>query len=55
MKWRMKDKRERNQRLLKFREEHPDYTLTSIARIFHLHPSRVCRILKAMKSEVLVE
>jgi len=55
MKFRLKDKRERNRRLVKFQEEHPDYTHQAIAGIFHLDRSRVSRILKAMRNKVLVK
>jgi len=46
MKFKLKDKRDRNERLKKFAQEHPDYTQDAIARIFHISRSRVCRILQ---------
>jgi len=52
MKYRMRDKRDRNQRLIRFAQEHPDYTHQAIANIFHLDRSRVSRILKAKSKKV---
>ena len=46
MTYRMKDKRERDKRLIKFAEEHPDYTHKALAGIFHIDRSRVTRILQ---------
>lgn len=44
--YRMRDKRERNKRLVKFAGEHPEFTHQALANIFHIHRSRVTRILK---------
>jgi predicted transcriptional regulator len=46
--YKMKDKRDRNERLRKFAREHPDYTHQALADIFHISRSRVSRILKAL-------
>ncbi|KKL99206.1 hypothetical protein LCGC14_1816790 [marine sediment metagenome] len=47
MNYRMKDKKDRNARLVKFAKEHPDYTQEAIAKIFRIHRSRVSRILQS--------
>ena len=53
--WKRRDKQLRNQRLIRFAEEHPEYTHKALGGIFHLSPSRITRILKAMRSEILVK
>jgi len=46
MSYKLRDKKDRNERLLKYRHEHPDITLKSLGRIFKIGESRVCQILK---------
>jgi len=52
--WKRIDKKRRNERLVKFAEEHPDYTNKALGGIFHLSQSRVCRILQKFKKELLI-
>lgn len=48
---RMRRTRERNQRLIKFSKEHPEYTHKALANIFHIDRTRVTRILLRAKRE----
>jgi len=43
-KWKLVDKQRRNESLVKFAEEHSDYTNKALGGIFHISPSRVSRI-----------
>lgn len=47
----MRDKKKRNERLIAFANEHPDYTHQAIAGIFHIDRSRVTRILQKGKND----
>lgn len=49
--YRMKDKRERNDRLVRFASEHPNWTHSAIAGIFRMDRSTVSKILKRAKSK----
>ena len=44
--WTRLGKRERNERVIKFAETHPDWTHRAIAGIFRIDRSRVSRILQ---------
>jgi len=41
----MKDKRERNLRLVAYYEAHPDMTIRAIGKVFHISHVRVAQIL----------
>lgn len=45
-------KTERNQLLLKYREEHPDASLAEIGRLFNISKQRVSEILKKEENKV---
>ena len=49
MNYKQKDKRERNERLVKYHQEHPDITLRSLAKIFRISAVRVHQILKSFR------
>lgn len=44
--YKLKDKRDRNRRLIEFKEKHPAFTHEAISKIFHMDRSRVSRILE---------
>lgn len=51
VKYRMRDKERRNQRIVEFTKRHPEYTHDAIAGIFHIDRSRVTRILQRAKRD----
>lgn len=46
MRYTIKAKRDRNERLRKFAREHPDWTQQAIANVFHIDRSRVSILLR---------
>lgn len=44
--YRMQDKRERNYRLLIYRDKHREMTYRAIGKVFHISPAMVHRIVK---------
>ena len=51
MAYRLKEKRERNERLYEFWLAHQDWTLRSIANVFHISHPRVIQILHEEKKK----
>lgn len=47
----LKDKRDRNERLYRFRVKHPDMTLRAIGKVFHISHVRVLEILRKKEVE----
>jgi len=49
MTYKLRDKRDRNERLIKYHLERPDITMKSLGRIFRISESRVSQLLKRIK------
>jgi len=46
MLYKLKDKRERNERLVKYHQQHPDMTLRALAGLYRISTARIHQILK---------
>ena len=52
MKYKLKAKQKRNEKLYRFWVEHPDWTLKSIGAVYHISATRVCVIINNMKRQM---
>lgn len=53
--WKRIDKQRRNEKLVKFAREHPEYTNKALGGIFHISPSRISRILKKYRGSNIIK